>query len=111
MTTSHRKTTYITMRVAVGRTGLSDRQVRECMERGLIAEPFSADDLRELRRIRRLRELGVNWAGIEIILNMRRQIEAMQAERTRWWYAGRWSGWSDPPDLWQRRLPWRPDGD
>jgi len=40
-------------------------------------------ELAELRRIRRLTDLGVNLAGVEIILNMRRQIEALQAEVAR----------------------------
>jgi DNA-binding transcriptional MerR regulator len=111
MTAEHRKTTVISVRVAVRRTGLSDWQVRTCIQRGLVVEPLSADDLRELRRIRRLRELGVNWAGIEIILNMRRRMRAMRAEQLRRQYAYRWAGWSAPDDLWHRRLPWNPDGD
>ena len=111
MTAEHRKTTVISVRVAVRRTGLSDRQVRTCIERGLVVEPISADDLRELRRIRRLRELGVNWAGIEIILNMRRRMRAMQAERIRRQYAGRRAGWSASDGFWHRRLPWKPDGE
>jgi DNA-binding transcriptional MerR regulator len=97
------------MRVAVRRTGLSVRQVRKCIERGFIVEPLSADDLRELRRIRRLQELGVNWAGIEIILSMRRRLLAMQAERTRRVRTRPWPGLLDAGDLWQRRLPWEPD--
>jgi DNA-binding transcriptional MerR regulator len=72
-------------------------------------EPLSADDFRELRRIRRLQELGVNWAGIEIILNMRRRLLAMQAERTYRVRTSQWSGLSAAGDLWQRRLPWEPD--
>jgi DNA-binding transcriptional MerR regulator len=110
MTSGYRKTTVISMSVAVRHTGLSDRQVRTCIERGLVVEPLSAGDLRELRRIRRLRELGVNWAGIEIILNMRRRMRAMQAERIRRQNAGGWAGWSAPDGLWHRRLPWKPDG-
>ena len=42
---------------------------------------YSADDVEEIRLILRLgRELGVNLAGIEIILKMRRQMQAMQQE-------------------------------
>jgi DNA-binding transcriptional MerR regulator len=111
MSSGHWKTTVISVSVAVRRTGLSDRQVRTCIERGLVVEPISANDLRELRRIRRLRELGVNWAGIEIILNMRRRMRAVQAERIRPQYTGRWAGWSAPDGLWHRQLPWKPDGD
>ena len=59
MSTGHQNTTYITMRVAVRRTGLSVRQVQKCIELGFIVDPISADDLRELRRIRRLQERGV----------------------------------------------------
>jgi MerR family transcriptional regulator/heat shock protein HspR len=42
---------------------------------------YSAEDVEEIRLILRLgRELGVNLAGIEIILKMRRQMQAMQQE-------------------------------
>ncbi len=42
---------------------------------------YSAEDVEDVRRITRLsRDLGVNLAGIEIILKMRRQMQAMQEE-------------------------------
>jgi MerR family transcriptional regulator/heat shock protein HspR len=42
---------------------------------------YSPEDVEEIRLILRLgRELGVNLAGIEIILKMRRQMQAMQQE-------------------------------
>jgi MerR family transcriptional regulator/heat shock protein HspR len=42
---------------------------------------YSAEDVEEIRRILRLsRDLGVNLAGVEIILKMRHQVKAMQAE-------------------------------
>src|SRR3954467_9438076 len=42
---------------------------------------YSEDDLEQLETILSLtRDLGVNLAGVEIILNMRRKIEAMQNE-------------------------------
>jgi MerR family transcriptional regulator/heat shock protein HspR len=42
---------------------------------------YSAEDVEEIRLILRLsRELGVNLAGVEIILKMRRQMQAMQRE-------------------------------
>jgi MerR family transcriptional regulator/heat shock protein HspR len=42
---------------------------------------YSEDDLEQLETILALtRDLGVNLAGVEIILNMRRKIERMQAE-------------------------------
>lgn len=42
---------------------------------------YSEDDLRQLEVILNLtRDLGVNLAGIEIVLNMRRKMEEMQRE-------------------------------
>ena len=42
---------------------------------------YSEEDLEQLETILALtRDLGVNLAGVEIILNMRRKIEAMQHE-------------------------------
>ena len=42
---------------------------------------YSAEDVEEIQLILRLgRELGVNLAGIEIILKMRRQMQVMQQE-------------------------------
>jgi MerR family transcriptional regulator, heat shock protein HspR len=42
---------------------------------------YSEEDLRQLEVILNLtRDLGVNLAGVEIILNMRRKMEHMQAE-------------------------------
>src|SRR5580765_63841 len=42
---------------------------------------YSEEDLEQLETILSLtRDLGVNLAGVEIILNMRRKIEAMQGE-------------------------------
>ena len=42
---------------------------------------YSDDDLKQLEVILNLtRDLGVNLAGIEIVLNMRRKMEQMQAE-------------------------------
>ena len=42
---------------------------------------YSEEDVEEIRRILRLtRDLGVNLAGVEIILKMRRQMLAMQDE-------------------------------
>jgi MerR family transcriptional regulator/heat shock protein HspR len=42
---------------------------------------YSDDDLRQLEIILNLtRDLGVNLAGVEIILNMRRKMEQMQSE-------------------------------
>jgi hypothetical protein len=96
--------TYISIHVAVQRTGLSERVVQECVVRELVQEPLTDADLAQLRRIRRLQELGVNLPGIEVILQMRRRIQALQAELDRLQGVGTpsWGYWED---RWQRLLP------
>ena len=74
------ETTYVSLRMAVRRSGLTREIVQECVQREIVHEPLTEGDLIELRRIRRLRELGVNMPGIEVILHMRRRIQALQAE-------------------------------
>jgi MerR family transcriptional regulator/heat shock protein HspR len=75
--------TTVTITVAARRVGLSPWTVRRYVRRGLLAEALTEDELAELRRIRRLTELGINLAGVEVILSMRRQIEQLQAEVAR----------------------------
>lgn len=113
MSPRHQKTITITVRTAIRQTGLSDRYIRECIQRSLVTEPLTDADIVELRRIRRLQELGVNMPGIEVILHMRQRIRALQAELERL-ERQEMSGWSareDPEggpatDPWQRLLPW-----
>ena len=78
--TEWEQTVYITIAVAARRTSLSPRTVRRYVQRGLVGEMLTEADLAELRRVRRLTDLGVNLAGVEIILRMRRQIEELEAE-------------------------------
>jgi MerR family transcriptional regulator/heat shock protein HspR len=75
-----RRTARITIIVAARRTGLSTRTVRRYIQRGLVSEVLTEADLTRLRRIRRLTDLGVNLAGVEIILRMRRRIEELQSK-------------------------------
>ena len=75
--------TVVTIAVAARRTGLSPRTVRRYVRCGLLDEALTEADLAELRCIRRLTGLGVNLAGVEIILHMRRQIEELRAEVAR----------------------------
>ena len=70
--------THITVSIAARRTGLSSRSVRRCIQRGLVSQKLTETDLCELRRMRRLSDLGINLAGVEIILRMRSQIIALQ---------------------------------
>src|SRR4051812_9256158 len=65
-------------------------QTRRLYERGGLLRPprtdgntrlYSEEDLEQLETILSLtRDLGVNLAGVEIILNMRKKIERMQTE-------------------------------
>lgn len=41
---------------------------------------YTDEDLKQLRTILNLRELGVNLAGVDIILDMRRKMQRMQEE-------------------------------
>ena len=77
---TEREQTYVSIAVAARRTRLSPRTVRRYVQRGLLGEVLTEEALAELRRIRRLTELGVNLAGVEIILSMRRQIENLRVE-------------------------------
>lgn len=114
MSPRHQKIITITVRTAIRQTGLSHRDISQCVQRSLVTEPLTEADLVELRRIRRLQELGVNLPGIEVILHMRRRMRALQAELDR--LERRWerSGWTAQEDResepvvepWQRLLPW-----
>lgn len=76
-TTGQEETTYIAVTVAARQCGLTPRDIRRYVQRGLVSEMLTEADLAELRRIRRLINLGVNLAGVEIILHMRRRIEGL----------------------------------
>lgn len=79
-TTGSGETTYVTITVAARRCGLTSYTVRRYIRQGLVSETLTEAELAELRRIRRLTGLGINLAGVEIILRMRQQIEELQAE-------------------------------
>ena len=74
------ETAVITVAVAARQSGLKAYTVRRYIHRGLLSEALAEADLAELRRIRRLTGLGVNLAGVEVILRMRRNIKELQAE-------------------------------
>lgn len=63
------------------RVGLSQDIIEYCLEVELVQPPVDREEqLAELRRIRRLQQLDINLAGIEVILRMRRRMLAMQKE-------------------------------
>lgn len=74
---------YISVTTAVRRSGLSEEIVQECVMREIVTDPLTDEDVIELRRIRRLRDLGVNLPGIEVIFHMRQRMQEMQAELNR----------------------------
>lgn len=111
MTGRHQETIYITVKSAGRRTGLSAQVVRECVARRLVIEPLTDADLAELRRIRRLKELGVNIQGIEIILHMRQRIQALRLELDRLERLSGGAGWADFENQWRKLLPLHSDRD
>ena len=75
--------TYLDISVASRMADVSPGTVRRYIRLGLIDGALTYDDLATLRRVRRLRSLGVNLAGVETILHMRQQIEELRAEVSR----------------------------
>jgi len=81
---------YMQIGEVAERTGLTQRTLRFYEEKGLLDPPtrmeggfrlYSEEDVEELARILRLtRDLGVNLAGVEIILKMRRQMTEMHRQ-------------------------------
>ncbi|MFC2031365.1 chaperone modulator CbpM [Chloroflexota bacterium] len=101
----------IATEMAVRLTGLSRYEILRCAGRGLVRQPLTAADLAELRRVRRMQELGVNLAGIEIILRMRRRIVQLEAELARRRTGRQSPAWTGDNDRWRRLLTWEPDGE
>ena len=81
--TQREQTVTFTVTVAAHRTGISRHTIRRYIRQGLVNDTLAEAELAEVRRIRRLTELGVNLAGVEVILHMRRQIEDLQTEVAR----------------------------
>src|SRR3954467_13170315 len=78
-----------TIKVAAERCGLHEQSLRMYERRGLIAPQrspgnirlFSDADVEQIRFIKRLvDELGVNLAGVEVIMHMRQQLIEKQQE-------------------------------
>jgi MerR family transcriptional regulator/heat shock protein HspR len=80
---------HYTIKVAAELCGLHEQSLRMYERRGLIAPErspgnirrFSDDDVEQIRFIKRLiDDLGVNLAGVEVIIHMRHQMLALQRE-------------------------------
>lgn len=87
--TKTRERGWYTISVAAELVNVHQQTLRHYERLGLI-EPqrgkgeiryFSPEDIEQILQIRRLvNELGVNLAGVEVILNMRAQLERLQRE-------------------------------
>ena len=80
---------YYTIKVAAELCGMHEQSLRMYERRGLIAprrspgniRHFSDEDVEQIRFIKRLiDDLGVNLAGVEVILHMREQLIETQRE-------------------------------
>jgi MerR family transcriptional regulator/heat shock protein HspR len=80
---------YYTIKVAAELCGMHEQSLRMYERRGLIAPQrspgnirrFSAQDVEQIRFIKRLvDELGVNLAGVEVIMHMRQQLIETQEQ-------------------------------
>jgi MerR family transcriptional regulator/heat shock protein HspR len=80
---------HYTIKVAAALVGLHEQSLRMYEQRGLIAPSrsagnfryFSDTDIEQIRFIKRLiDDLGVNLAGVEVILRMRQQLIEAQRE-------------------------------
>jgi MerR family transcriptional regulator/heat shock protein HspR len=78
-----------TIKVAARMCGMHEQSLRLYERRGLIAPArspgnirrYSDDDIEQVRFIKRLiDDLGVNLAGVEVILHLRRQLLEAQRE-------------------------------
>jgi len=80
---------YYTIKFAAELCGMHEQSLRMYERRGLIAPQrspgnirrFSDEDVEQIRFIKRLvDDLGVNLAGVEVILHMRQQLIEVQQE-------------------------------
>ncbi|MEI6045521.1 MAG: chaperone modulator CbpM [Chloroflexota bacterium] len=89
--------TYYSLEITTSKTRLGRTIVERCVSYGIvtpvpqleIAAPdegpfYSEADLLRLRRVRRLiDELGLNWAGVEVVMRLTDRLEQLQNEVTR----------------------------
>ena len=82
-------TIYYTLEVTTSLTRLGSAVVERCVQIGLIRpaqselQParYSSADVVRLRKVRRLiQELGLNWAGVEIVMRLTDELDRLHAE-------------------------------
>lgn len=91
-------TTYYSLEITTHKTRLGRTVVERCVTYGIVkpvpqieapVEPeegpfYSEADLMRLRRVRRLiNELGLNWAGVEVVMRLTDELETLRHELAR----------------------------
>jgi len=94
----HNGTIYYSVEVTTRKTRLGRTSVERCVSYGIVkpvpglevAQPesegpfYSEADLIRLRRVRRLiNELGLNWAGVEVVMRLTDELEGLRLELSR----------------------------
>ncbi len=83
---------FYSIEVVIQRTGLGVLMVQRCISYGIIHPQegdeatalYSENDLLRLRKVRRLvSELGLNWAGVEVVMRLTDELERLQQELNR----------------------------
>lgn len=86
---------YYTIEVVTARSGLGVRMVERCISYGIIhpqqlasdnqpQEVYTDADVLRLRKVRRLvSDLGLNWAGVEVVMRLTDELERLQQELDR----------------------------
>ena len=83
---------YYTLEVTTQITRLGSTIIERCVQVGLVrparpdseAERYSQEDIARLRKVRRLiNELGLNWAGVEVVMRLTDEIQSLRAELAR----------------------------
>ena len=83
---------YYSLEITTTMTRLGPTVIERCVQLGLVqptrpvteTERYSTRDIARLRKVRRLiQELGLNWAGVEIVVRLTDELEALKAELER----------------------------
>ncbi len=80
---------YYTLEITTQMTRLGPTVIERCVQVGLVqltrpsTEParYSLSDISRLRKVRRLiQELGLNWAGVEVVMRLTDELDRLQVE-------------------------------
>ncbi len=83
---------YYTIETTIELTRLGSVLIERCIQIGVVkptrpdpeAARFSQSDIIRLQKVRRLiKDLGLNWAGVEIVMRLMDELETTRTEMTR----------------------------